>query len=141
MTEPITDYETIGCDLGDKQSELCILPSGGEPQRPGPVKTTRKGMTAFFTRPRAHVVIEVGTHSRWVSELLEKLGHKVTVANPRRLQLISQSNAKRDVADAELLARLGRADEGLLAPVRHRSSQAQADLAYPSDEHRRSPRS
>jgi transposase len=127
MTEPIT--ETIGCDLGDKQSEVCILPSGGEPQRPGPVKTTRKAMTAFFTRPRAHVVIEVGTHSRWVSELLETLGHKVTVANPRRLQLISQSNAKRDVADAELLARLGRADEGLLSPVRHRSSQAQADLA------------
>lgn len=127
MTDSIN--ETIGCDLGDKQSELCILPSSGEPQRPGPVKTTRKAMTAFFTRPRAHVVIEVGTHSRWVSELLEKLGHKVTVANPRKLQLISQSNAKRDVADAELLARLGRADEGLLAPVRHRGSEAQADLA------------
>jgi transposase len=64
-----------------------------------------------------------------VSELLEKLGHKVTVANPRKLQLISQSNVKRDVADAELLARLGRADEGLLAPIKHRSSEAQADLA------------
>jgi transposase len=127
MTESFA--ETIGCDLGDKQSELCILSSNGEPQRPGPVKTTRKDMTAFFTRPRAHVVIEVGTHSRWVSELLEKLGHKVTVANPRKLQLISQSNVKRDVADAELLARLGRADEGLLAPIKHRSSEAQADLA------------
>lgn len=99
MTESFA--ETIGCDLGDKQSELCILSSNREPQRPGPVKTTRKAMTAFFTRPRAHVVIEVGTHSRWVSELLEKLGHKVTVANPRKLQLISQSNVKRDVADAD----------------------------------------
>jgi transposase len=93
------------------------------------VKTTRKAMTAFFTRPRAHVVIEVGTHSRWVSELLLQLGHKVTVANPRKVKLISQSNLKRDRKDAEILARLGRADEELLSPVQHRGSEAQADLA------------
>lgn len=127
MTDLIT--ETIGCDLGDKQSELCILQASGELQRPAAVKTTRKGFTEFFTRPRAHVVIEVGTHSRWVSELLEKLGHQVTVANPRRVQLISRSNQKTDNKDAELLARLGRADPTLLSPVHHRGKQAQADLA------------
>jgi transposase len=121
--------ETIGCDLGDKWSEVSILLPRGELQRPEPVKTTRKAMTAFFTRPRAHVVIEVGTHSRWVSELLLQLGHKVTVANPRKVKLISQSNLKRDRKDAEILARLGRADEELLSPVQHRGSEAQADLA------------
>jgi transposase len=127
MTNSI--IETIGCDLGDKQSELCILLPNGELQRPEPVKTTREAFTKFFARPRAHVVIEVGTHSRWVSELLLELGHKVTVANPRRVKLISQSRAKRDKKDAELLARLGKADEELLAPVKHRGSEAQADLA------------
>ena len=126
MTEHI---ETIGCDLGDKQSELCILLVNGGIERPEGVKTTRAAMRAFFTRPRAHVIIEVGTHSRWVSQLLKDLGHQVTVANPRRVQLISQNDSKDDRVDAELLARLGRADPELLAPIEHRGNQAQADLA------------
>ena len=121
--------ETIGCDLGDKQSELCVLLPNGELQRPGPVKTTRKAFTEFFTRPRAHVVIEAGVHSRWVGDVLRRLGHKVTVANPRRVKLISESNRKQDKRDAELLARLGRADEELLSPIVHRGNEAQADLA------------
>jgi transposase len=121
--------ETIGCDLGDKQSELCILAANGEVHRPKPIKTTRKAFAKFFMRAPVHVVIEVGTHSRWVSELVKELGHKVTIANPRRVQLISRSIHKRDQKDAELLARLGRADEGLLSPIKHRGSEAQADLA------------
>jgi len=112
MAEDI--IETIGCDLGDKQSELCILFPDGKLERPEPIKTTRRAFAKFFKRPRAHVVIEVGTHSRWVSELLEGLGHKVTVANPRRVKLISQSTAKRDKKDAEWLARLGKARDALV---------------------------
>ena len=127
MTEQM---ETIGCDLGDKQSELCILLPNGKIERPGPVKTTRPAMRAFFTRARAHVVIEVGTHSRWVSELLKGVSDtEVTVANPRRVKLISKNDSKDDRNDAELLARLGRADKQLLAPIEHRGNQAQADLA------------
>jgi transposase len=76
-----------------------------------------------------HVVIEVGTHSRWVREVLEQLGHRVTVANPRRLKLIAANLSRIDRTDPELLARLGRADETLLALVKHRGRQAQADLA------------
>jgi transposase len=126
MTNNIS--ETIGCDLGDKKSELCVLSDGGGTLRAS-VRTTRKAMTAFFTRAAAHVVIEVGAHSRWVCQLLEDLGHRVTVANPRRLKAISDSDTKTDRRDAELLARLGRADVDLLAPVQHRSRQTQADLA------------
>jgi transposase len=129
MTEAITGGETIGCDLGDKTSEICILLPDGSLQRPPPVKTTRVAMREFFTRAPAHVVIETGTHSRWMNELLKELGHRVTVANPRRVKLISASDSKRDRTDAELLARLGRADEKLLAPIEHRATQAQADLA------------
>ena len=112
--------ETIGCDLGDTTSEVCVLKADGTKQR-ATVRTTRAGMRLFFTRPAAHVVIEVGGHSRWASALLTELGHRVTVANARRIQLISQSNNKTDQNDAELLARLGRADIGLLSPVVHRS--------------------
>lgn len=123
--------ETIGCDLGDKQSSLFVLKVDGSTERPKSVKTTREAMRTFFSRPKAHVVIEVGTHSRWVSELLEELGHQVTVANPRRVKLISQNDSKTDEVDAELLARLGRADRSLLKPVQHRGTAHQVDLAVP----------
>lgn len=125
-----TTIETIGCDLGDKTSEICVLEAAGDKRRTS-VRTTRKAMTVFFSRARAHVVIEVGVHSRWVKTLLEDLGHQVTVANPRRLKMISQSDSKTDKHDAELLARLGRVDVELLAPVKHRSTQSQVDLAVP----------
>jgi transposase len=127
--EKNTTSETIGCDLGDKQSEICVLDPQGKVSLRASISTTRKGIVAFFSRPPIHVVIEVGGHSRWVSATLEKLGHRVTIANPRRTKLISESYNKTDRNDAELLARLGRADEELLAPVKHRKPQTQADLA------------
>ena len=45
------------------------------------------------------------------------------------MRLIAASATKHDRADAEHLARLGRIDPALLAPVRHRGLQAQRDLA------------
>lgn len=125
-----TTKETIGCDLGDLQSELCVLAETGEVLERPKVKTTLAGFRAFFKdRAEAHVIIEVGAHSRWVKELLTELGQRVTVANPRKLKLITSSSNKTDRNDAELLARLGRADVELLSPVHHRGTQAQADLA------------
>ena len=126
-----TSLETIGCDLGDKKSAVCVLGNDGKVRERTEVQTKKASMTKFFTRPRAHVVIEVGAQSRWVSELLTKLGHDVTIANPRRVALISQNDNKSDRTDAELLARLGRSDPSLLSPMKHRSPEAQAELAVP----------
>lgn len=126
----VSTLDTIGCDIGDKRTVLFVISAGGEGSRPKPIATTKAAMRAFFSkRPRAHVVLEVGQHSRWVKKELTELGHLVTVANPSRLKLISQSDSKQDDRDAEMLARLGRVDAKLLAPVQHRSEQAQADLA------------
>jgi transposase len=127
MTENTS--ETIGCDLGDKRSQITLFDAQGEVKQRISVRTTPKAMTEFFTRAPAHVVVEVGGHSRWVSQLLTELGHRVTVANPRRVKLISQNDNKDDPYDSELLGRLGRVDVKLLAPIRHRNAQAQADLA------------
>lgn len=51
------------------------------------------------------------------------------VANARKVRLIHGSSRKNDKLDAEKLARLTRVDAKLLAPIRHRSAKAQADLA------------
>jgi transposase len=95
----------------------------------GEVPTQRQPLEVVFGRfPASVVALEVGTHSPWISRLLEELGHEVIVANARQVKLISQSSRKNDRLDAEFLARLARADRKLLAPVRHRSQETQADL-------------
>jgi transposase len=123
--EPIT----IGMDLGDRSSCYCALNGNGEVIKEGKLATTRKGLAQVFgTMKRCRVAIEVGTHSPWVSRLLAELGHEVIVANPRQVQLISQSSRKDDRLDARTLARLVRIDPDLLRPIRHRSEKAQIDL-------------
>lgn len=120
--------ETIGCDLGDNKSTLYAIRADGSEYRPKPISTTREGFTKFFTRPKVHVIIEVGTHSRWVSSVLTTLGHEVTVANPRQVKLIGCSDDKSDDHDPVTLARLGRADVKLLKPIQHRGDDVHADL-------------
>jgi hypothetical protein len=47
MTDGIKD--TIGCDLGDKFSDLFILTANGETQVPERLKTTQAGVKKFCT--------------------------------------------------------------------------------------------
>ena len=46
------------------------------------------------------VAIEAGTHSPWVSRLLEECGHQVLVANSRKTRLIYANKRKTDEIDA-----------------------------------------
>jgi transposase len=69
-----------------------------------------------------------GKHSPWVSRLLSDLGHEVIVAHARNVRLIGVSRKNDDRLDARTLTRLARIDPQLLAPVKHRSAKAQADL-------------
>ena len=75
------------------------------------------------------VAIEAGTHSPWVSRLLEECGHEVLVANARKLRLIYANKRKTDEVDAENLARLARLDPKLLYPLKHRGEESQAHMA------------
>ena len=129
MEETITHRGwTIGLDLGDRHSHACVLSESGEVVARFRVATTRKAVEkALGGYGGARVVLEVGTHSPWVSAALEELGFEVVVANPRRLRSITQSDAKDDRTDAEQLARLGRVDPKLLSPIRHRGLSAQRD--------------
>jgi transposase len=44
----------------------------------------------------ARVATEAGTHSIWISEQLQELGHEVIVANVRELRAISHGDRKSD---------------------------------------------
>ena len=121
---------TIGIDLGDRFSHYCILNGEGKVIETGRIKTSREAFTAHFQDlPPARIAVEAGTHSAWVSRLLEESGHEVLVANAREIPTISHSNKKNDNGDAEKLARYARYDPKLLSPIQHRSPSAQLDLA------------
>jgi transposase len=125
-----TTTAVVGIDLGDKHSAYCVLDRAGASIGDGVVKTRPDALKAVFGGAgRMRIALECGTHSPWVSRILEELGHEVIVANPRRLRLISESDRKNDKADSRTLARLAQAAPDLLAPIHHRSEQVQVDLA------------
>jgi transposase len=126
----ISEGVTIGVDLGDRGTEMCMLDETGRRIACLRASTTEKGLIAATKRyPGARVVMEVGTQSPWVSRLFERQGYEVIVANPWRVRQIAGKQDKTDSIDAELLARLGRVDPALLRPVKHRGEQAQKDRA------------
>lgn len=121
---------TIGLDLGDRTSRTYEVTAAGECEREAAVATTETALTRYFGgRPPCRVVLEVGTHSPWVSRLLARLGHEVIVANPSAMFAGAPRRRRRnDRLDARFLARQGRADVALLYPMTHRSAAAQQDL-------------
>src|ERR1035441_7698710 len=120
---------TIGLDLGDRWSWYCVLDETGEVVLEQKVATTPKAMKEVFGgMARSRMALETGTHSPWVSRVLSELGQEVIVAHACNVRLIGESRKKDDRRDARTLARLVRIDPQLLAPVKHRSAQAQADL-------------
>ena len=122
------NQKTIGIDLGDRWSRYCILGGDGQIVEEDRIPTSTGALERAFKKT-TRVVVEAGTHSPWVSRLLEKLGHEVVVANARKVRLIYESDSRNDRLDARMLARLGRVDVNLLAPIRHRGAETQADLA------------
>ena len=81
----ISEGLTIGVDLGDRTSRYCVVDPSGEELWDGSVSTTGKGLQGVWgSLGRSRVVMEVGTHSPWVSRLLEEQGHEVIVANARQ---------------------------------------------------------
>lgn len=122
--------QTVGVDLGDEWSHVCVLDRGGEVVERRRVRTRKAAIEQSFSKlSPSRVVMEVGTHSRWVSVVVSGCGHEVVVANARKVKLISEGQAKCDRVDAELLARLGRVDVKLLRPIDHRGERAQTDRA------------
>jgi transposase len=119
----------IGIDLGDRNSAYCVRTRDQLIVKEGTVATTATAIfEAFQGVRRQRLVIETGTHSRWVAQLLELMGHEVIVANARKLKLISENNQKSDKVDARLLSQLGCMNVDWLHPVYQRSQDAHSDL-------------
>ena len=120
---------TIGLDVSDRYSQIFGVDDEGEVIEEGRLPTTPTALRRCFSgMDAARIVLEVGTHSPWMSRLLVELGHEVLVANPRALH--RKSEDRNDAIDAESLARWGRSDPRMLRPVKHRGEDTQVDLAH-----------
>ena len=120
-------YRTIiGVDLGDKQHHVCITGKDGTIVSE---KTITNNKTQLAKLAREHrgalVAVEVGTHSPWISRLIESNGCSCLVANARKLRAIYQNDRKSDELDARMLAKLARVDPDLLSPIQHGSETRQ----------------
>lgn len=125
----MNDNITIGMDLGDKNHIAVVCDANGYELNVAKVTNTKMGISKFFTQYKGSTVaIEAGTHSPWISRLLEQMDCNVYVGNPRKLRFIWDSTDKSDERDARMLAMVCRIEPKLLWPLRHRNSQAQADL-------------
>lgn len=121
---------TVGLDIGDRFCHYCLLNEEGEVVETGRIRTREKELRLHFEgEKRMRIALECGTHSPWISRLLEQLGHEVVVANVRKIPTITGSESKNDDNDAEQLARFAHFDPQLLFPIQHRSAERQRDLS------------
>ena len=119
---------TVGIDVGDRYSRICVLDAEGEVMEAGFLMTEEAAFRRRFTGMEPCLTaMEASTHSPWLSRLIEDLGHECLVANPATLK--GKNRKKSDKIDAEKLARWARSDPKLLEPIRHAGAEVQADMA------------
>ncbi|MDJ0854705.1 MAG: IS110 family transposase [Desulfobacterales bacterium] len=123
------NHITIGVDLGDRHHIAVVLDPNGNQLEATKLINTKVALKRFFQPyDGATVAIEAGTHSPWISRLLESLGCTVYVGNPRKLRVIWDCTDKSDLRDARMLAMIARLEPKLLWPIRHRDINAHNDL-------------
>ncbi len=118
---------TLGIDLGDVTSNVCLLNRAGGQMGEFEVDTTPEGFQKFFQElpDASRIALEVGTHSPWANRLLRELGHEVLVVNARKL---AKRRIKTDRRDAQMLAQKAYQESEDLVQVRHRGEQQQIDI-------------
>src|SRR5207302_5054346 len=68
---------TMGIDVGDRFSHVCLLDDEGEVVERDRVRSTEAAFRRHFEgAPRLRIALECGTHSPWMSRLLKQLGHQ-----------------------------------------------------------------
>ena len=116
----------FGIDVHLKTSAICEISEEGAVVERCEIPTTQERMRRFFAdRTCRGIALEACAQSPWLNRLLSDLGHTVTIVNPIRFRLIAESSMKTDRADAEMLARMLRADPVLLKQSYGRSEEAQ----------------
>ncbi|MBI4879465.1 MAG: transposase [Planctomycetes bacterium] len=116
-----------GVDVSDKSSRICVMSAPGEILLEDVVKNNEDAFRAKFTKfAPLRVVLEAGTHTHWIRDVLTSLGHELLIVDPRDPR--TQGTKKTDREDARRLAMAGFLPAGYLNTVRYRSRATHLDL-------------
>ncbi len=127
---------TIGADVSDRTTKICVMTKAEGGERRIVVETTCATTEAGFEEAFSKfdrswpVVFETGTHCRWMDRLFRKMGFRTIIGNPGKIPSITKSNTKNDRNDARELARLALADPAMLHPVFLRGETFQQMLRF-----------
>ena len=120
----MSNYITIGMDLGNKKHTVCALDQAGKVLWRREVANTPEALKPFFEENAGETVaMETGLCCRWISALAKSCGCDALVGNARKLAAIWQSKQKNDENDALLIAELARASRRLFHPVELRDDE------------------
>jgi transposase len=111
-------------DLHARRSQVCIVNAEGQVVLDRRIDTTRPDLVRVFgDRPPLRILIESGTGSEWVAQVLEALGHTVVVVDPNFAPMYGTRRRaiKTDRRDAAALAEACRT--GVYRPA-HRIGRA-----------------
>ena len=120
----------LGLDVGDQQSRWAAMNLGTGEVREGVMATTPDGVEECFRGTRGCIVLmEAGTHSRWLARKLNELGQRAVVTDPAVLGGGGRRRRKNDRNDARELMELAR-DVGRprLKELWQRPEEYQTDL-------------
>lgn len=77
-------HSSIGVDVGDRFSEICVLDKDGSVASQTRLRTSQAALRDYFSsHSPARVALETGTHSGWISRLITACGHEVRRQCPR----------------------------------------------------------
>ncbi len=120
----MSNYITIGMDLGNKRHTVCALDQAGKVMWRREVANTPEALKPFFEgNAGATVAMETGLCCRWISALAKTCGCNVLVGNARKLAAIWKNKQKNDENDALMIAELARASRRLFHPVELRDDK------------------
>jgi transposase len=114
-----------GLDVAGKGSFVYVRDKKGIKVESGEIVTTRKGVKSFFDKyveKKIIVAVEASGSTRWIYDLLTRMGIDVYVVNPNKVKAIADSKRKTDKIDAKILSELLRIDA---LPERVRMAEGQ----------------
>jgi transposase len=101
----------VGVDLDKRSSQIAVLTEDGEiAQQRLPNDPARLGKFFAQLPAQPRVAIEASGTWWWLVDLLEQLGHRPILSNPKQTKAIAAARLKNDRVDAERLALLLRGD-------------------------------
>ena len=103
----------IGLDVASKSSFVYAVNAKGKKLESREIPTDKDSFRQYFrswAKKSSVVAVEAGGHTRWIHDVLSRLGLAVYVVNPNKVKLIAESKKKTDKVDAKVLAELLRMD-------------------------------